>query len=55
MGMLEPNIMGVTAMKLRNYGSRENQRVYLGVDRGRAHAIAERDQHGTSRSELRNL
>jgi hypothetical protein len=55
MGMLEPNVMGVTAMKLRNYGARENQRVHLGVEHGRAHSIAERDQHGTTREQLRNL
>jgi hypothetical protein len=34
--VLEPQTMGVTAMKLRNYGGREGNRVYLAVEHGQA-------------------
>jgi hypothetical protein len=34
--VLEPLTMGVTAMKLRNYGGREGNRVYLAVEHGQA-------------------
>lgn len=45
---LEPNTMGVVAMKLRNYGSREGMRVNLRVERGRVQHLPERDRHSTS-------
>ena len=47
-GVLEPGVMGVTAMKLRNYGARENQRVHLGVEHGRIISLRERDLHSTT-------
>jgi KaiC/GvpD/RAD55 family RecA-like ATPase len=43
MTVLEPDVMGVTAMKLRNFGARENQRAYLGVQHGRVVPIPKRD------------
>jgi hypothetical protein len=53
--MLEPATMAVTAMKLRNFGQRENQRVFLGVDQGRVISIPERDRYGTTNGQLRTL
>ncbi len=47
-GALEPNVMGVIAMKLRNYGQREGVRIRLGVERGRVVHLAEKDRYGTS-------
>lgn len=47
--ILDPNIMGVNAMKLRHFGSREGTRVYLGFDRGRVVSLNERDQYTTRR------
>jgi KaiC/GvpD/RAD55 family RecA-like ATPase len=44
---LEPNTMGVTAMKLRNYGSREGAKVMLGVRHGRVFPLEERDRYQT--------
>lgn len=46
--VLEPNTMGVVAMKLRNYGSREGQKAYLRVERGRCEPIPERDKYTTA-------
>lgn len=54
MAMLEPNTMAVTAMKLRNFGDRENQRCFLGVQRGRVASIAERDRYSTSHDAMRH-
>lgn len=53
--VLEPGVMGVTAMKLRNYGARENQRAYLGVERGRVVDIAERDRYSTTHEGQRRI
>jgi len=44
---LEPNTMGVVAMKLRNFGSREGSKVLLGVKHGRVHDLAEKDRYQT--------
>jgi hypothetical protein len=44
---LEPNTMGVTAMKLRNYGAREGQKTYLHVQAGRVSDMAEKDRYST--------
>jgi hypothetical protein len=44
---LEPNTMGVVAMKLRNYGSREGAKAMLAVRHGRVYAIEERDKWQT--------
>lgn len=41
---LEPNTMGVVAMKLRNYGAREGVRINLGMERGRVTHLPERDR-----------
>lgn len=51
--VLEAGIMGATAMKLRNYGQRENQRVYLGVEHGRVTPLATRDRYRTSYDAVR--
>jgi hypothetical protein len=48
MSALEPGVMAVTAMKLRNYGARENQRCLLGVERGQVVEIPERDRYSTA-------
>lgn len=39
---LEKDMMGVVAMKLRNYGQRENERCFLGVQHGRCINLSER-------------
>jgi KaiC/GvpD/RAD55 family RecA-like ATPase len=44
---LEPGMMGAVAMKLRNYGMRENERTYLGVEHGRVHDLSDRDRYVT--------
>lgn len=45
--VLEPNTMGVVAMKLRNYGAREGQKAYLWVEKGRVHPMREADRYST--------
>jgi KaiC/GvpD/RAD55 family RecA-like ATPase len=45
MESLMPNVMAVTAMKLRNFGAREGNRCFLGVDHGVVSSIPERDQY----------
>jgi len=45
--MLEPAAMGVNAMKLRNYGQREGQRIVLGFENGRVTDLPEKDQWET--------
>lgn len=45
--MLEPNTMGVSAMKLRHYGTREGMRISLSVEKGRVDAMLERDKYAT--------
>ena len=54
-GMLEQNTMGVSAMKLRNYGSREGMKVLLSVEHGRVTPMAERDKHGTTYTDVRRI
>lgn len=44
---LEPNTMGVSAMKLRNYGAREGAKMALSVSRGRVFPMAEKDRWST--------
>lgn len=46
---LEPNTMGVVAMKLRNYGAREGGKVLLAVHHGRVEPLPERDRYTTAR------
>jgi len=48
MDALQPNVMAVTAMKLRHAGQREGQRAYLAVDRGRVLHLSEKDRQRTS-------
>lgn len=45
--VLDPHVMGVSAMKLRNYGSREGGRVLLDYSHGRVRSMAERDRWQT--------
>lgn len=52
---LEPGVMGVVTMKLRNYGSREGVRLKLGFARGRVVHLPERDRHSTTYDGLRHL
>lgn len=47
MDALEPNTMGVVAMKLRNYGAREGGKVMLSVKHGRVFDYPERDRWET--------
>lgn len=44
---LEPDCMGITVMKHRNFGSRENRRCRLRFDMGRLDDIPERDRYAT--------
>lgn len=53
--VLEPNTMGVVAMKLRNYGSREGARITLAVEHGRVQHLPERDRHATTYDGLRRV
>lgn len=53
--MLEPNTMGVVAMKLRNYGANEGKRINLAVDRGRVVHLPEKDRHATHHTALRRI
>jgi hypothetical protein len=53
--VLEPGIMAATAMKLRNYGQRENQRAYLGMQQGRVLSLPERDRYRTSYDATRRI
>ncbi len=52
---LEPNTMGVIAMKLRNYGAREGMKSYLRVDRGRVSTLEEKDRYQTGNGYVRNV
>ncbi len=52
---LEPNTMGVVAMKLRNYGSREGAKSYLHVERGRVLAMGEKDRYTTGNGHVREV
>lgn len=42
--VLDQTSMGVVAMKLRHYGSREGSRIYLGFEHGKVTHLEERDQ-----------
>jgi len=52
---LERGVMGVVAMKLRNYGQREGVRIKLAVEHGRVIHLPERDRTGTSYGDLRRV
>lgn len=45
--ILEPNTVGVTAMKLRNMGQNAGKKILLGFDRGRVIPLAEKDRYQT--------
>jgi hypothetical protein len=45
--VLDPGVMGVNAMKLRHYGSRDGSRIYLGYEHGRVIPLAEKDRYQT--------
>lgn len=44
---LEPGVMGVTAMKLRNFGQHDGRKILLGVQHGRVMPLAEKDRYET--------
>lgn len=44
---LEPGVVGVTAMKLRNRGENTGKKITLGFDRGRVVPLAEKDRYQT--------
>lgn len=46
--VLAPNTMGIVAMKLRNYGSREGHKTSLWVERGRVSPMREADRYTTA-------
>ena len=52
---LEPNTMGVIAMKLRNYGSREGAKSYLRVEHGRVSELDEKDRYTTGSGYVRKV
>lgn len=53
--VLEPNTMGVTAMKLRNYGAREGAKTYLTVTHGRVFSMDEKDKYTTCGGYVRRV
>ncbi|HXU02145.1 MAG TPA: DnaB-like helicase C-terminal domain-containing protein [Polyangia bacterium] len=53
--MLEPNAMGVIAMKLRNYGAREGMKSYLTVQHGRVFGMDEKDKYTTGGGLIRQV
>lgn len=53
MDVLAPNVMAVSAMKLRNDGGQETGRAFLGVQHGRLHHLPEKDQQSTTYDALR--
>lgn len=46
--LLEPNMMGVSVMKHRYYGSREGHKALLAFDQGRLKGLNERDHYTTA-------
>ena len=52
---LEPNTMGVVAMKLRNYGAREGAKSYLHIECGRVTAMDEKDRFTTGNGVIRRV
>lgn len=53
--LLEPNTMGIVAMKLRNYGARVGQKSYLHVEHGRATGMDEKDRYQTGNGYVRRV
>lgn len=54
-GALASNTMGVSAMKLRNYGSREGAKAFLAVRLGRVYPLEERDRWSTDGGSAREF
>lgn len=52
---LEPGVMGVTAMKLRNYGQHDGRKILLGFERGRVVTLEEKDQYTTGNGHIRRV
>lgn len=52
---LQPNVMAVTAMKLRNAGAKEGQRMFLAVEHGRVLDLPEKDRHATTYTAVRRV
>lgn len=52
---LEPGVVGVNAMKLRNYGQHEGRKVILGFARGRVVPLEERDRYQTINGYMRQV
>lgn len=46
--VLDSAVMGVNAMKLRHYGSREGSRIYLGFEHGHVTSLSEKDRWTTA-------
>jgi replicative DNA helicase len=46
--VLDATVMGVNAMKLRHYGSREGTRLYLGFEHGHVTSLSEKDRWSTA-------
>lgn len=53
--VLDKSIMGINAMKLRNYGARDGERIYLGFDHGRVVSLSEKDRWSTANGYPRPL
>lgn len=53
--MLEPNTMGVVAMKLRNYGQHDGRKIRLAFEHGRVLPLSEKDRHSTTYQGLRRV
>ncbi len=52
---LEPHAIGVNAMKLRNYGQNEGDKIVLAFHSGRVEEIAERDHYATGSGYVRKV
>lgn len=53
--VLDQNVMGAVAMKLRNYGANEGGRAFLGFERGRVVPLEERDRYTTGHGHIRKV
>jgi hypothetical protein len=52
---LETGVVGVNAMKLRNYGAHEGRKILLGFEKGRVLSLPERDRWTTTGGQPRQL
>lgn len=52
---LEPNVVGVNAVKLRNYGQNEGKKIVLGFSRGRVVPLEEKDRYTTGSGFVRKV